>query len=385
MKFIHLSDLHLGKKVKNFSLIEDQEAVLHDIAEAVRTEKPQAVCIAGDIYDKGVPTEEAVRLLDGFLTELSALTEAVLIISGNHDSAERLSYGRRIFSQKGLYFAPVYSAKTERVELTDSFGTVVFHLLPFVKPCQVRAAFPDKTIDGWDDAVRAALDSMEIDRSRRNVLLAHQFVTGGERSESETLCVGDADNVDAALFGDFDYVALGHLHRSQAIDSAGRIRYCGTPLPYSFSEGSEAKSVTVVELGAKEAGSALSPFSVRRLPLTPKRRWVSLKGPYETLIQKSYKEAQGVGETDWVRITLTDEEDIFDAFQKLRTVYPGLMQFDFDNTRTRQGFRMIDGAEIPQTLSPFCLFTQLYERQNGRPPEPEAADFLRKQIQDIWG
>ena len=252
MKLIHLSDLHLGKRVNEFSMLEDQAFILQEILRIIDEEQPQAVLLAGDIYDKSVPSGEAVQLFDGFLWELSSRKLQVFVISGNHDSPERLSFGGRLMEGSGIHLSPVYSGKVEPVVLEDAYGPVNVYLLPFLKPAHVRRYFPEEESGTYTEALGKAVEALEIHKEQRNVLVTHQFVTGASRSDSEEISVGGSDNVDASVFDDFDYVALGHIHGPQNIGSP-RIRYCGTPLKYSFSEVGQQKSVTVAELTEKGA------------------------------------------------------------------------------------------------------------------------------------
>ena len=268
MKLLHLSDLHLGKRVNEFSMLEDQAYILTKILNTIDDEKPDAVLIAGDVYDKSVPSAEAVGLFDDFLVKLAKKQVPAFVISGNHDSPERLAFANRLIDASGIHLSPVYSGDVRPVTLTDAFGPVHIYMLPFVKPAHVRRFFPDEEIISYTDALAAAIRQMDPDLSARNVLLTHQFVTGAERSESEEISVGGTDNVDASVFEGFDYVALGHIHGPQNIGSE-RIRYCGTPLKYSFSEASHKKSVTVAELGEK---GSLTVRTVPLLPMPPKGR-----------------------------------------------------------------------------------------------------------------
>ena len=357
MKIIHLSDLHLGKRVNEFSMVEDQKDILDKILAVVAGEKPDAVIIAGDVYDKGVPSGEAVGLLDDFLVSLSALTKNVFVISGNHDSAERLAFGGRLIAPTGIRLSPVYDGAVEPITLCDEWGEVVFYPLPFVKPAAVRRFFGDE-IGSYTDAMRAIIGKMNVDKTKRNVLITHQFVTGSRRTESEEISVGGADNVDAAVFEPFDYVALGHLHAPQTLEG-GKIRYCGTPLKYSFSEAKDVKSVTVVTLGAK------GDLSIREVPLMPLRDMVEIRGKYEELTLKSFYERTTLRD-DYVHVTLTDEEDVPDAVGKLRVIYRNLMKLDYDNARTRKTVE-IDGAKDVENKSPSQLFGELFELQNNQP------------------
>ena len=326
MKLIHLSDLHIGKRVNEFSMIEDQKYILRVILNIIDDEKPDGVLIAGDIYDKSVPSAEAVQLLDDFLCRLAERKLPAYIISGNHDSAERLSFGGRLMDMSGIHLSPVYNGTVVPLSLCDEHGRVNIYMLPFLKPVNVKRFFPDAEIESYTDAVRAAVDSMGIDESERNILVTHQFVTGASRSESEELSVGGSDNVDVSAFDGFDYVALGHIHGPQKM-SRETVRYCGTPLKYSFSEANHKKSVTVVELGKK------GKIEIRTVPLVPKRDLREIKGKYEEIVLKESYE--GTNTDDYMHITLTDEEDIPDVMNRLRVIYPNIMKLDYDNKRTR--------------------------------------------------
>ena len=375
MKLIHLSDLHLGKRVNEFSMLEDQQYILTEILQIIDREAPDGVLIAGDVYDKSVPSAEAMALLDDFLVRLSGRKLQVFVISGNHDSPERMAFGGRLMAGSGVHLAPVYGGKVEPITLTDQYGPLNLYLLPFLKPAHVRRWFPEREITTYTDALTAAIEAMGVDTAARNVLVTHQFVTGAVRCDSEEVSVGGADSVDVSVFAPFDYVALGHLHGPQQV---GRktVRYCGTPLKYSFSEAGQQKSVTVVELGAK--GDA----AVRTVPLTPMRDMAELKGTYEALTFRDFYEGTGYP-GDYVHITLTDEDDIPDAVSKLRVIYPYLMKLDYDNTRTRAG-GVIDSPEDRGDRSPLELLEEFYEKQNGRPMEEVQRAFARDLMERIW-
>ena len=375
MKLIHLSDIHLGKRVNEFSMLEDQAHILKKILAVVDEEKPDGVLIAGDVYDKSVPSTEAVQLFDDFLVRLAERKLPVFIISGNHDSPERLSFANRLIDAVGIHLAPVYNGVVEPITLSDEYGPVNVYMLPFIKPAHVRGFFPDTEITGYSDAVAAAIGRMNIDKTQRNVLITHQFVTGAQRSDSEELSVGGTDNIGAEVFCDFDYVALGHIHGPQNMDS-GRIRYCGSPLKYSFSEAAQQKSVTVAEL--KEKGT----LEIHTVPLIPRRDMVELRGSYQQLtLRESYEST--TYQEDYTHITLTDEEDIPDAVAKLRAVYHNLMKLDYDNTRTRHS-AAISGAENVETRSPIDLFAEFYELQNGLPMSAEQTELVASLIKKIW-
>lgn len=374
MKLIHLSDLHLGKRVNEFSMLEDQQYILTEILQIIDREKPDGVMIAGDVYDKSVPSAEAVALLDDFLVRLAKRDLQVFLISGNHDSPERMAFGGRLMAQSGVHLAPVYDGKVSPITLTDEYGPVNLYLLPFLKPAHVRRCFPEREILTYTDALAAAIEAMGVDTAQRNVLVTHQFVTGAARCDSEEISVGGTDNVDVSVFEPFDYVALGHIHGPQQV---GRetVRYCGTPLKYSFSEAKHQKSVTVVELGEKGA------VSVRTVPLTPMRDLAELRGTYEELTFRGFYQGTSYPR-DYVHITLTDEEDIPDAVSKLRIIYPNLMKLDYDNQRTRAGI-VLEGAE-DQQRSPLELLEEFYEKQNGQPMGEEQRAFAKSLMERIW-
>ena len=374
MKLIHLSDLHIGKRVNEFSMIEDQEYILLQILQIIDEEKPQAVLIAGDVYDKSIPSGEAVTLFDDFLCRLAARKLPVLIISGNHDSPERLAFGNRLLEQSGVHISPVYDGKISPITLTDEHGPVDFWLLPFLKPAHVKRFHADESIESYTDACRVAVEQMGIDPEKRNVLLTHQFVTGASTCESEEFSVGGSDNVDASVFADFDYVALGHIHGPQNIGS-NRLRYCGTPLKYSFSEADHRKSVTVVKLGAK------GELELQLRPLTPRHDLRQLRGTFEEVTAKSFYENTAV--RDYLHIILTDEEDIPEAIGKLRVIYPNLMKLSYDNTRTRTD-QVIEGPENVARKSPLELFDELYELQNNQSMSQEQKSYVRGLIEAIW-
>lgn len=375
MKLIHLSDLHLGKRVNDYSMTEDQRYILKSILRIIETERPDGVIIAGDVYDKSVPSADAVRLFDAFLSQLARRGLQVFVISGNHDSAERIAFGARIMDAKGIYLSPVYEGSVEPVCLEDDYGPIRFYLLPFLKPGNVRPYHEDREILTHADAVRCAIDDMGIDPEIRNVLIAHQFVTGASRTESEEISVGGTENVDAEVFEAFDYVALGHLHAAQNCGSP-RIRYCGSPLKYSFSEVKDQKSVTVVEL--REKGS----LSIKTVPLTPRFDLVELRGTYDAVTRKDFY-AQTSWQEDYTHIILTDEEDIPDALGKLRTVYHHLMKLDYDNRRTQSDAQITADSEV-ETKTPFELFAAFYELQNNQPMSGEQSAFLSKLIEKTW-
>ena len=374
MKLLHLSDLHLGKRVNGFPMLEDQRYMLEQIMELVREEEPDGALLCGDIYDKTVPSAEAVELFDEFLSRLAERCP-VYIISGNHDSAERLAFGGRLLEKARVFVSPVYDGSLLTVEQTDEFGPVRLHLLPFLKPAQVRRFFPEETIESYTDAVRAAMSGIDREDGARHVLLAHQFVTGSERCESEEVSIGGSDNVDAAVFEGFDYVALGHLHGPQRA-GGDHIRYCGTMLKYSFSEADHRKSITFVTLGEK------GKLEITTRPISPLRDMKVVRGTYDELMARDFYLDSGLPES-YLHIVLTDEEDVPEALSRLRTVYPHIMKMTYDNTRTRLRQNPLE-AEAAESESPLELFGLLYEKQNNRPLGPEQRDYLTGLIESIW-
>ena len=375
MKFIHLSDLHLGKRVNEFSMIEDQKYILLQTINIIDDEKPDAVIIAGDIYDKSIPSEEAMLLFDDFLLRLSKRNISVFVISGNHDSSVRLSDHSKLVVNQGIYLSPVYDGTLKPVSMEDEYGEINVYMLPFIKPVVVKQYFSDEEILSYTDAARAAIKHMNVDCSKRNVLVAHQFVLGATTCESEEHIVGGLDSVSSDVFDCFDYVALGHIHGKQYI---GRetVRYCGTLLKYSFSEKNHVKSVTVVDI--KEKGN----IDIREVMLTPKRDLREIKGSYEDITNR--KNYEGTNVDDYVHIVLTDEEDVIDAIGKLRTIYPNIMKLSYDNKRTRENNVLTEAGAIEEK-SPLELFEEFYTMQNNVSMSPWQTDYVKELIEEIWG
>lgn len=381
MKFLHISDLHIGKRVNEFSMTEDQKYILNQILQIAQREQVDAVLIAGDIYDKPMPSAEAVQMFDWFLTGLADLGKKVLAVSGNHDSPERIAFGGELMRGRGVYVSPVYRGEALEIALQDSYGEIRVHLLPFVKPATVRHTLEERPEDeggvrlpeSYQEAVEIAIERMKIDEKKRNILVAHQFVTGAGRCDSEEVAVGGLDNVDARVFNAFDYVALGHIHSPQSV---GRetVRYCGTPLKYSFSEAEQEKSVTIVEL--REKGQ----LTVSTVPLVPLHDMRKIRGSYLEVMSKSFY--QDRDREDYVQITLTDEEDIPDGMQRLRTVYPNLMRLVYDNSRTRED-RTVEAVGQVEERSEMELFGEFYEMQNNQPMSGEQAAFIEKLIEGL--
>lgn len=374
MRFLHLSDLHLGKRVNEFSMLEDQAYILKEILNIIDEQKVEAVLIAGDVYDKVIPSAEAVRLLDDFLTRIATRELPVFLISGNHDSAERVAFGSRLMSSRQIYLSPVFESDVEPITISDRYGEIHIYMLPFVKPSLVKRVYPEEEIITYQDAVNAAVQHMQIDTDKRNILLAHQFVTGAARCDSEELSVGGLDDVDASIFDGFDYVALGHLHGPQKIGKE-TVRYSGTPLKYSFSEANQKKSVVIVDV--EEKGK----INIQQIPFLPKHDMQEIRGTYmEVTALDFYKDMKT---DDYLHITLTDEEDIPDAIGKLRTIYPNIMKLSYDNLRTRAAVTVRGTAEVEEK-SPMELLKEFYELQNNQPMTDEQEEIARGMMEEIW-
>lgn len=416
MKFIHLADLHIGKRVNAFPMLEDQRYILKQILTILREEQPDGgVILAGDIYDKAIPSAEAVELFDEFLTQLAALRLRVFIIAGNHDSPERIAFGNRLMDRSGIYLSPVYDGHVKRITCRDSASAVTLsaanavdlnagthsvesastsaaastcppvdvYLLPFLKPANVRRFYPEETIESYTDAMRVAIAHMDIDPTHRNLLVTHQFVTGASRSDSEDISVGGSDNVDASVFAPFDYVALGHLHGPQQMGEEGGplIRYAGTPLKYSFSEARHHKSVTVVEIGEKKADGVVD-VCIGTRKLRPLHDMREIRGSYEELTLRANYE--GTATDDYIHATLTDEIEVPDAARHLQVIYPNLMKLDYDNARTRgQGSERLELEQLEEK-SPLDLFSELFEKQNHKEMTEEQVRYVQAQMEKIW-
>lgn len=380
MRLLHIADLHIGKHVNEFNLIEDQKFILDQILKIVENTEPSGILIAGDIYDKSQPPAEAVELLDEFLTSLVAIGQQIFLISGNHDSPERLGFGSRIMDKNGLHIAGVFDGKIHSLSLEDEYGEAAVYLLPFLKPAIVRPFFEQK-IDTYDDAVRAVVSAAEIDQQKRNIIIAHQFITSGmqtpERTDSESVSAGGLDSVDVSAFERFDYVALGHLHSPQKIgrDTA---RYAGSPLKYSFSETRQHKSVTILELKRK------GEIDIRFIPLISLHDMREIKGPLRELLKAGQEDADG--SEDYIHAILTDEEEIYDAIGQLRQIYPNLMCLDFENSRSRQPLysKTAASGDVAQK-SPLELFSEFYQIQNNCELTPDQIRILEKVFEQAGG
>lgn len=379
MKFMHLSDLHIGKRVNEFSMLEDQKYILERILQIAADQGPDAIMIAGDIYDKSIPPAEAVEMFDEFLTRIAQMNLPCFVISGNHDSPERIAFGARIMTAQNIHMSKVFDGTLQPKVMEDEIGPVNIYMLPFIKPAQVRRFYPEDPVESYQAGVEVILSHSGVNPAARNVLIAHQFVTsaGKEplRSESESVSVGGLENVDASTFAAFDYVALGHLHAPQWI---GRetIRYVGSPLKYSFSEARHTKSVTMVELGGKNR------VRIDTLPLQPLRDMRAIKGPLRELLSPSTY--AGTNTEDYIHINLTDEEEIMDAIGKVRTVYPNIMRLEYDNQRTKTMNTGLSAQEI-HLQAPVELFQEFYQLQNNVEMDDEKVRIVMELLEKLGG
>lgn len=411
MKFLHISDLHIGKRVNGFSMLEDQRYILGEILDIVRAQRPDGVLIAGDLYDKSLPSAEAVELADMFLSRLAEEKVYVWLISGNHDSAERIAYAGRMLEQAGIFVSRVFDGQLQQYTVTKYADETVqamplgkaaaeinsakkisaeknpdlkkgqkimeqvdITLLPFLRPAQVRRFYSEKTIDTTQQALEAVLEGTELHRDRVNILLMHQFMTGASTCESEEISVGGSDQVDVSVVEDFDYVALGHLHGPQKV-SRESVRYSGSPLKYSFSEASQKKSVTVVETGAFNCKESIK---IAAIPLTPRLDLREIKGPIDALLKPEIYDA--ANPMDYLHITLTDEGEILDAIGRLRQVYPNIMKLDF---AANTGEELKEEEILLEEKTPRELFGEFFFRQNGREMSGEQSRIVDEVLKSI--
>ena len=378
MRFFHLSDLHIGKQFHYYNLKEDQEYILNQIVKAAEEYRPDAILIAGDVYDKSVPSAEAVSLLNRFLTKLSDIKPAipVMMIAGNHDSAQRLDYAKEILDKQQIYIEGLPPCTVDqyikKVSIEDAYGKVNFYLLPFVKPGYVRSVFLDNEVGSYDDAVRMLIEREKINSEERNIIISHQFYTSGGtepvRSESETVSVGGLDNIDIAALKPFDYAALGHIHHGQKIGD-DQFRYCGTPLKYSVSEEKSEKSISVVEI--KEKGT---PVLIQKLTLQPLRDVRKLRGTLdEVLLQNKYQNY-------YVSITITDEVEPYRMRERLEEQFPYLLEVRVDNTRTKNS--LTDQEDNIDISSPLETFAGFFKEMQGRELTEKERNILENIMKD---
>lgn len=373
MKILHLADLHIGKIIYEQSLLEDQEYMLKQIEKIIEKEKIEAVLISGDIYDRSIPPADAVEVLDKFLNSLIKILKVkVFIISGNHDSKERLNFGSKIFENDGLYIQTTYNGRIRKVELDEKIN---IYMLPFIKPIEVKQYFENEKIETYNDAIKNIIENEKLDKTKINILMAHQFVTSGttnpETCESETINVGGLDNVDASNFSEFDYVALGHIHGPQKIGEE-KIRYSGTMLKYSFSEVNHHKSVVIIEIKNGKVDFKLE-------PLIPLRDMRKIQGPIEELVKKENYE--GTNQQDYIKAIITNEEAIYDAIGQIRKIYPNTLSLDILNSKSYNSDMNIENFEKIKEKSEFELFNDFYEFQNSVRLDEEQSEIIKKVIE----
>lgn len=375
MKIAHISDLHLGKSLHNFSLIEDQEYILEQIAGILVEKKVEALIIAGDVYDKNVAPEAGLKVLRKFLNRLVEARIKVLIISGNHDSAERLTFGAEFMTEKGIYFSKVYDGKIEPVTFKDDFGSVNFYLLPFVKPSIVQHYFEDETISTYEDAVRCAVEHMKVNSSERNVIIAHQNIMNAERCESEEIIIGFQDAVSDEVFKDFDYTALGHIHRQQKIGKHN-VMFSGTPLKYSTSEFKHQKVMPLITL--EEKGKV----DIELIPLVPKRDLRQITGTLDEIMNAAKTDPNN--HEDFIDIILTDENEVMDAMATLRTVYPNVLKLTYDN-KASHAAENIERLSVVDKKNPLEIFEAFFNSRRGRDMDEKEKEYIHSLIEKIWG
>lgn len=373
MRFLHLADLHIGKKVNGFSMIEDQKYIFEKIFDVIEEKNVEAVIMAGDIYDKPVPSAEAVQLFDDVLTKLANLNLPVFVISGNHDSAERMGFGADILSAANIYMSKVYDGSLQKVTKKDEYGKINIYMLPFIKPANVRHIFKEEDINSYNDAVAFVVNREDIDTNERNIIISHQFVTGAVRSDSENIEVGGIDNIDVSNFDMFDYVALGHIHRPQYVGREN-VRYAGTLLKYSFSEEAQEKSATIVDMREKGV------VEIEEVNIKPLRDLKTVRGKFAEITDKSFY--KDLSPEDYYRVILTDEEDVMNAIGRLKEVYPNIMCMDYDNTRTNS-YSQIEGADIREDKKPLEYFKEFYELQNGTKMSDAQIEYVESLIEKI--
>lgn len=379
MKFIHISDLHLGKQLAEYSLLEDQRYILRQILDIVADRQPDAVVVAGDLYDKPVPPAEAVTVLDWFITSLTEMGVALLMISGNHDSPERLDFGSGLFEEKGVYLVGQFNGAPKKVTLGKPDDQADFYLLPFIRPGNVRPFYPDEEIKSYDDAMRCVMKNLTLSKEIPSVLVAHQFVTAGgvspERSESEVISLGGTDNVDVSNFISFQYVALGHIHRPQRL-TRDSVRYAGSPLKYSFSEAEYDKSVVMVTLNGMEEPS------IELIPLVPMRDLRRIRGPLDKLL--SDEVAAASNREDYLHVTLTDTEPVADPLYRLRQVYPNIMRLSFSSSLEEEEVEIAACEEVEHRTPP-QLFAEFYNQMQGEPLSEEDGKLVLRLMEKVWG
>lgn len=380
MKLLHIGDLHLGKSLGEFDLSEDQKYILDQILKIAEESKVDAVLIAGDVYDKAVPSEAATKLLDYFLSRLSCMGVDTFVISGNHDSDDRLNYGSSLFESNRIYISSVFDGTMHKRTIQDEYGDVDVYMLPFIKASQVKHYYKEEKIDSYEDAVRTVIEHTDIDEDRRNVLIAHQFVAGRTDDESTDPVPGGSEGVTVKsvglvekigydCFDKFDYVALGHIHSPQRV-GRDEVRYSGSPLKYSLSEVNNTKSVPVVTLTAKNNKKNVE---IELVELKPVRDLRHIKGKLDTLLDSKYIDNQN----DFMYVTLTDESVINDAMGIIHQVYPNTVKIDYDNSHTKQ-IEQSDISHIAEDKNFTELIEDFYRQMYGTDMSDEEIELMNE-------
>lgn len=373
---MHLSDLHLGKSIMEESLIDDQRYILNEIIEIVNNKKVDVVLIAGDVYDKAIPSVEAVRLFSEFLSRLYKMNIKVFVIAGNHDSKDRLSFGNEVFVENGIYIEGVFNGSLRSVELEDDNGKILIYMLPFVKPYDVKGFYSGVEINSYNDAVKVIIDNAKIDKNVRNVIMVHQFVTANgvefDDSEVEALSLGGIDNVDVSLFDDFDYVAMGHIHRGQRL-LKDNVRYAGSPLKYSFSEVNHKKSVPIIDIGKK------GNIDIEYIDLVPLRDMRVIKGKLDNLLSDDVVRLGNVD--DYICAIITDDDYVMDVIGKLRSVYKNVLKVEYQNKRSLSNNNVMNVIDVDKK-SEIELFNEFYLKQNNIEMDEERLDIVNNVIRE---
>ena len=378
MKFMHLSDLHLGRTILEQSLIDDQKYILDKILEIIIERKVDVVLVCGDVYDKSIPSVDAVNLFSDFLTDLYKNNVKACVISGNHDSKDRLSFGNALFVDNGIYIEGIFKGSLKCISFGKDYEKTNIFMLPFVKPIDIKKYYSDFEINSYDDAVRCVINNTKINKKERNIIMIHQFVTGSnveiERSESETIYLGGIDNVDVNIFKDFDYVAMGHIHRPQKLIKE-TIRYAGSPLKYSFSEATHNKSVPIIEFDSKNN------MKIDLVNILPKRDMRIIKGPIDKLLDKEvYKDTNL---DDYICAVITDNDYVIDAIGKLRQVYKNILKIEYENDRNINNEDMDKVVNIDKDIGPNELFSNFYREQNNIELDNERMKIVDDVIKEV--
>lgn len=372
MRFLHISDLHLGKRVYEYSMLEEQKNALWQVLSIVDEKNIEGLFIAGDIYDKSIPTIEAIELFDSFLVELSNRNIDVYIISGNHDSPERVGFGADFFKSKRIYISKAYDGNIQYVDKEDLYGKIRIHLIPFLKPANVRRFHQEMEIADYNSAIRTVVEDIKLCEDGRNVVLVHQFITGAVRSQSEESFLGGMDNIEYDLFDEFDYVALGHIHKSQAMGRQ-QVRYSGALVKYALDEINQVKSMTLVEIKGK------GEVEIETIPIKPIHDMRRVEGTYMELTDRNKYVNTKVD--DYLHVVLKDEEDVPDALRKLRVIYPNILKLEYDNTRTRHKNSVIEGKGV-RRKEPMEYIEELFRKQNNEDMTSEQATVLKNIMED---